>query len=386
MKESVSKDPQGLVTGKVCFIVLGFAVFFLGNGFNGLATDDDKKAVIKELNERQQTEIERFVSSAPERANLPMMPIAAELYNEAVSYFQHHDYELAKKSLKESMRYDKRNPLAYELLGEIEYLKNRLKGAKRYYRQAYLIHPTKSVKEKIEKINKEVPLDVRFSTMSTKNFILKYQGEKKLGNAQGILDLLEQNYEMQTKDFGYHFKQPVIVLLYDTDEFQKITKSPFWVSGIYDGKIRLPVYEPAFGDAALNGIIAHEMAHVFVSVMSQNKAPSWIHEGLAIYEENKVSKKDLTLFETAVETNSLLPLEQILHESKPTDQDPLYANLFYEESFCFVEFLIKRFGMFKVEQLLSRYGKGGESSEAMDQVFGKSIMELEKEWRSTVIK
>jgi tetratricopeptide (TPR) repeat protein len=351
----------------------------------GYAEEVKELSPADRVNKRQKTEIAGFFLNNAKNASLPQTPFAVELYNEAVTYFQSRDYDLAEESLRESIAYDPRNPFSPELLGDIYYLKHNIAEAKEYYKQAYLLRPGKELKEKIEKINREQPLEESFETLDDEKFILKYQGSRGRFGAEKIREFLDETYRSLSREFGHSFKRPLVVLLYDEAEFRRIMDVPHWIGGFYDGKVRLPAYGFGFLEKNLRAVMAHEMTHAFVADLARGNAPAWINEGLAEYEERKIHAEETIVLDAAIRTQTLLSLDQLMVETKAaSDLDPLYANLFYEQSYSVMSYLIRQHGMFKIREILASFGEGKDSEEALTEVIGMKITDLELIWKETL--
>jgi len=380
---------QRLQEGRVCLsriLLYGMILSLIGIA-QGLPAfgQDQETAAERLLERRQKTELMGFFLKNPDQAQLPQTPIAIELYNQAAGHFQRQDYDLARETLKDALRYDERNSFAYELLADIDYLESRLEKAKKNYRKAYVLRPSEDLRKKIEKLGREFQTEKDFKTYRDEKFILKHDGTLSEEAFTRIRTVLAETYKTISQDFGYYFKQPAIVLLYGAEDFRKITELPHWVSGVYDGKIRMPQSPAGLLGQDIRALAAHEMTHAFVAGMSGGDAPAWINEGLAEYQENKVKEQDLIVFRAAVKTKTLLSLDQLMNEEKLAEEtDPLFANLFYVQSFRIVSYLVDRFGMFRIKQLLMEFAKGKDSNEAIWHVFKVSPEQLEKEWKATI--
>lgn len=349
-----------------------------------LGAEDADQSAREQIHERQRTEIESFLLRDSGQAQVPQTPMAIELYNEAVGYYKKREFEMAKMALTEAMSYDPRNPLIPQLLGEIYYAEYDLKKAKDYFTKSYLLRPDPEVRDRIEKINREAPLETNLKTKTTEKFILKYQGEAELAG-EAIQEKLEKIYTVLSGDFGHAFRQPVVVVLYDREAFSKIMEVPHWIGGFYDGKVRIPAYQTGMAEKDLNRIMIHEMTHAFVAEMAARRAPAWINEGLAEYQEEQFGEQDRIVLQAALKTGSLLPLDQLMLESKlASEQDPLYAGLFYDQSYSLVRYIVKQKGMFTVKEMLQAFAKGKNSDEVIQEILKIPVNQLEQEWKQSL--
>ena len=175
--------------------------------------------------------------------------------------------------------------------------------------------------------------------------------------------------------------------MYDEKDFADLTNTPHWVAGLYDGKLRMPINRKGFDDRELEALTHHELTHAFIASMSNSKAPPWINEGLAEYEENKVRRNDDIVFKAAIKTNTLIPLEELMSEKAvQTNSDALKVGLFYQESFDLVRYLVERYHMYRLKDALAEFGEGKNSSQVLEDVLKISIPRLEREWKESLIR
>ncbi len=333
---------------------------------------------------RQRAQLRGFFMKKAGDASLPKTPISVELYNQAVDHYQRQDYELARLALAEAIIYDERNSFAYELLADIDYLDGNLEDARKGYREAFRIRPSGGLREKLEKMDREFHTEQAMSTYETEHFILKYDGALSDEEVTRVSGLLSATYDRLSEAFGHYFRQPVTVLLYSGEHFKEITELPHWITGVYDGKIRMPVYPVGFMEQEIQAIAAHEMTHAIVAQLSGGHAPAWINEGLAEYEEHQIRPEDPIVFRAAVKTNSLLPLEQLLTEEITTGkEDPLFANLFYAQSHHLVQYMVSRYGLFAIKRILAEFAHKKTSEEALYSILKLTPAQLEKEWKES---
>ena len=361
-------------------LFLTLYLLFSVRGYAAINDDDHGK---ENVERRQKIEIDQFY--AGKGGNAPMAPMAIELYNDAVRFFEKNEFELARDALNESLSLEPRNALALELLGEIENLQQNFEKAESYYKQSYLVSPSTRLRQKIEKIQKENLVEKDLDTDDEEHFIIKYRKGEQGYEGYWLKNLLRDAYRQISQDFGTYFNHKTTVLFYSGNEFHDVTGQSLWVGGLYDGKIRLPAFHQGFRELDLNAAAVHEMTHAFVASLSGGRAPAWIHEGLAQYEQNKIQPVNTAIFTAAVRTNSLMPMDRLLSESLQIDKmDPLEVALFYQEVFALVSFMVERFQMYRMKEILVKFKEGKPAEQAIEEALGISSSELEKEWLAAV--
>jgi hypothetical protein len=334
---------------------------------------------------RQKIEIERFY--AGKDGGAPMTPMAIQLYNDAVKFYEKHEFELARDALNESISLEPRNALALELLGEIANLQQDSKKAEDYYKQSYLVSPSTRLRQKIEKLQKENSVEKDLDTYDEEHFIIKYRKGEQGYEGSWLQNLLRDAYRQISQDFGAYFNHKTVVLFYTNQEFHDVTGQSMWVAGLYDGKIRLPAYRQGFREDNLRAAAVHEMTHAFVASLSGSRAPAWIHEGLAEYEQNKILPVNTIVFDAAVRTKSLLPMSSLLSENLKVDKmDPMEVSLFYQEVYKLVSYMVERYQLYRMKEVLQKFKEGKPAEQAIEEVLGISVSQLEKEWLATILK
>ncbi len=356
------------------------SLFVAASAYAAINDDDRGKETVER---RQKIEIERFY--AGKGGGAPMTPMAIELYNDAVKFFEKNEFELARDALNESLALEPRNALALELLGEIENLQQNFKKAENYYKQSYLVSPSTRLRQKIEKIQKENSVEKDLDTYDEEHFIIKYRKGEQGYEGYWLKNFLRDVYRQISQDFGAYFNHKIAVLFYSGTEFRDVTGQSKWVGGLYDGKIRLPAYRQGFRELDLRAAAVHEMTHAFVASVSGMRAPAWIHEGLAQYEQNKIQPVNTVVFKAAIRTQALMPMNRLLSENLQIDKmDPLEVTLFYQEVFVLVSYMVERFQIYRMKEILVKFKEGKPAEQAIEEVLGISAAQLEKEWLASL--
>ena len=138
--------------------------------------------------------------------------------------------------------------------------------------------------------------------------------------------------------------------------------------------------------------IAHELAHLYLSRASRDRAPVWFHEGLAKVLEKvplgepigaHLSPSNKALLAKHHEAGTLLPFSAF-HPSialLPTQEQ---AALAYAEAADFVEQFIDVHGLDGLRLAIHQSSLGLSIEEALEQVSGTSFQALEAGWRSSL--
>jgi len=131
------------------------------------------------------------------------------------------------------------------------------------------------------------------------------------------------------------------------------------------------------------GAMAHEMAHLVVHQVTINGyglvLPSWLDEGLAMYAEGELTSDFVSALSSAVKGRRLVSV-QSLSSSFPADTAS--ATLAYAESYSLVEYLLDhKGGKENMLDLLGATRAGSGYVEALQDVYGLSIDQLDSQWR-----
>jgi len=145
------------------------------------------------------------------------------------------------------------------------------------------------------------------------------------------------------------------------------------VTGLYDGKIRLPLGSGLPAGAALERLVVHEYAHAAIHELSRGRTPRWLQEGLAQYLEDV--RADPLLRGPGGLT--LVGLEALIG-----DPDPARARVGYDIALWVTEDLLNRGGIASLRAVLTRLGNGDSVAAAMTKVYGMRLAELESQWRN----
>jgi hypothetical protein len=130
--------------------------------------------------------------------------------------------------------------------------------------------------------------------------------------------------------------------------------------------------------------LAHELTHLVVGQATDNPyqapIPRWLDEGLAMYNEGQLPDYNQEALAEAIATNTLISVQSL----SAYVGDPNQVNLFYGEAYSVVSFLLKQYGKDKMVQLLGVFHKGSTQEDALKQVYGFGLQELDAKWRAYI--
>jgi len=133
-----------------------------------------------------------------------------------------------------------------------------------------------------DRIRPKVDVEVTFDAAASDHFIASYPAEGVSAGAIGsVLDLLERARRRVEADIGLATARLVPVVVYEGEQFAAATGKPHWVSGLYDGKIRIGVEALYERPEDFETAVAHEYVHALTHEYTDTRLPAWFREGLA---------------------------------------------------------------------------------------------------------
>lgn len=127
--------------------------------------------------------------------------------------------------------------------------------------------------------------------------------------------------------------------------------------------------------------IPHELMHVLLYQTlgaSYSSLPTWLLEGLASIAELSPNPDYTVLLDTAYSKNGLLQIG-LLCESFPADASS--ALLAYAQSASFTQYLYRTYGAEGLKSLIAQYADGLDCETGARKALGKSLTQLERQWR-----
>jgi tetratricopeptide (TPR) repeat protein len=172
---------------------------------------------------------------------------------------------------------------ARALLGQILYRLHDVAGAIRTYEP--LVAGDSSISSvaqtALERWRRELDLHDRMQQAVGSHFTVAFEGPAEAALADRALEALDRAYWRIGQILGVYPGEPIPVVLYTTEQFGDITRSPSWAAGAYDGTIRIPMRGALEHGGELDRVLAHEFTHALIRTLANRGVPAWLNEGLA---------------------------------------------------------------------------------------------------------
>lgn len=305
--------------------------------------------------------------------------------NHAHETYQHHQLSEAMGILEKAIALAPRLAQAYVLKGAIEYDRQRLKEAHAAWRRALELDPSRGdVKQRLEQVGQELPVESTFERFSQVYFDLRYEEQLERPVGFDIRDALLEARRVVGSDFTYWPKYKIVVLVYSAGTFRAMRQqTPDWVAGQFDGKIRVPLPDRQLDSASVKRIVFHEYTHAIVHDVGHGNCPTWLNEGLAEFEGRTQQRAPLDQLANASRAGRFLPWAQLSSQFSfglPADD----VALAYEQSYSIVRYLVDRYGFWRIRRVLKAMAEGTSWDAAFATEFRMKTSKLETSWRDWV--
>ena len=288
-----------------------------------------------------------------------------------VAFLQHRNDD-ARAALDRALAIDPKLSRAETLMGQVLYRAGDLPGAIRVFETLTAETPgDRDARATLDRWRRELDLQQRMQQQVGDHFAVSFEGPAEEALAAKAIESLDRAYWRIGAVLNIFPYAPIPVVLYTTQQFRDITRSPEWAAGAYDGTIRVPVRGALDDEKELDRVLAHEFTHALVRTLSPAAIPTWLNEGLA----------------TVFEADSLDWAEQRVAQSKPVRLAVLRASfgrfsggqaqLAYATSAIAVRRMLQEAGGFAVANLVRDLGAGVDFDRAFAHRIQRTLEEFE---------
>lgn len=318
----------------------------------------------------------------------PQNPVAH--LNLAHAYWGLRDPALTEEFLQKVVTLTPDEPFPHVALADLLQEKDRLTEAGKHLAQAKdrlkkdpgLQSYVKAVTAKVQRTEK---VEEKFSSHSSVHFTVKYDGAEDPGTWTVVLDILEEAYREIGQRLHFFPSRPIMVVLLTKSQFQGATGSPIWADGLFDpvlGRIQIPTQGAATDRTWLTRVLRHEFVHALIHEelgATAGSIPTWLNEGLAMQLAGD-SWHEITSLPQGEQ--NLIPLATLegSWENLPTDK----VTVAYHEANGATHYLIERFGMHKVHEVLAHLKARQTIAAAMQDRLLLSYERFQQQWEESL--
>ncbi|MGA7687112.1 MAG: peptidase MA family metallohydrolase [Terriglobales bacterium] len=270
------------------------------------------------------------------------------------------------------------SPDAVAMLGFVQFATDHTADAIRSWKKSLALRPDPTVKQYLERAERESSAESSFSERESSHFNLHFEGKQTSeGFRRDLLAALDADYDDLVRDLGYYPHDNIAVTLYTQQAFFDVTRAPSWSGALNDGKLRIPVSGMATVTPDLARVLKHELTHSFIAQMSSSRCPTWLNEGIAQMEEGKSSASNghalAQLFSAGAEIPYNMLEGSFMNFSAPE------AITAYAESLAAAEYIRDTYGMGDMQRILESLSRGSGTEAAMRGTIHADYRQLQDE-------
>src|SRR3954452_24027966 len=188
----------------------------------------------------------------------------------------------ARDEFERALTLDAKLAQARALLGQVQHRMGDFGAAIATYGALLADNPDdREAQATLERWQREAELHDRMQQAVGSHFTVSFEGPAEAALAKEALDVLDRAYWRVGQLLGTYPNQPVPVVLYTSEQFRDITRSPDWAAAAYDGIIRVPMRGAVEKSEELDRVLSHEFVHALVRSLASRGVPTWLNEGLA---------------------------------------------------------------------------------------------------------
>jgi hypothetical protein len=231
------------------------------------------------------------------------------------------------------------------------------------------------------KVRRTESVEAHMTSRSSTHFMVKFDGAEDQGTWTTVLEILEEAYREIGQKFGHFPSKAIVVVLHTKDTFQGATGSPAWADGLYDptlGRIQLPTQGATTDTKWLTNVLRHEYVHALLHDRlgaSSGALPTWLNEGLAMQWAGTAWPE---LDQAMHGDVKVIPLNYL--EGGWAALPVNAASLAYLEANSATHYMIERWGMPRVDELLNAFKAKESVATALQSKLFVSYEQFHRQW------
>ncbi|MFA6281789.1 MAG: hypothetical protein WCY05_04730 [Candidatus Omnitrophota bacterium] len=208
-----------------------------------------------------------------------------------------------------------------------------------------------------------------------------------------VKNMAEDFYKIVTQEFNFIRVNPwlwksraKIFIAKDKDEYAEKYNCPSWSNACVDYHDKRIFTYPQQKD--FSSTLSHELTHIiFREYVGKEQLPLWLDEGISVYVAHKYEKKQnekaFSLLKQKIQSGGYIKFSELNNmnsqelEGKPRE----YVDTFYLESFSIINFLVKKWSRYNLNNFFKFLKDGFSVTESLCKSYNiRTLEELEKQW------
>jgi len=229
----------------------------------------------------------------------------------------------------------------------------------------------------------------KFTTLDRGHFRVRMAAREAEIYGEDVLQLLTRAEETLCAKYGLELTDTVAVEIYpEPNDFAVRTFGMPGASGylgVCFGKV-ITANSPASQaehPANWQAVLWHEFCHVVTLQRTKNRMPRWLSEGISVYEERQAhptwGERMSPRYRTWILTGRLTPLAE-MSGAFLAPESPAHLQFAYYQASLVVEFLVERYGIEALKEVLTDLAAGVPSDQALERRFAP-LSQLDEEFQ-----
>ncbi|HYD49788.1 MAG TPA: peptidase MA family metallohydrolase [Terriglobales bacterium] len=216
------------------------------------------------------------------------------------------------------------------------------------------------------RLSREVDTEWDYIRSASPHFDIDYHEGTDADVVYDVAAALEDAYTFVGARLDHYPERRTRAVLYPQEDFHHTTQMPDWVSGLFDGRIKVPIGGLRHGDNELSRVIRHEYAHRVIVDVAGHSCPVWLNEGISMWAEGSADFRERWALQELA-GRRLLDIASITGPLATLGEER--AKIAYAQSYLAVAHLAERYGDQRIAELLAELGRTRDLQEASRLVF-----------------
>jgi len=270
------------------------------------------------------------------------------------------------------------SPDTLTVLGYAQFASDHSRDAIHSWRRSLSLRPDPVVEKLLAKAERETRAEADFSEHESSHFTLRFEGKQSSEELRRqLVSTLEAEYDDLVRTLGVSPRSSIPVVLYTGQAFFDVTQAPSWSSAVNDGKLRIPIEGMTSVTPELARVLKHELAHSFVTQISNGRCPQWLQEGIAQAMEPKSISGHGHSLARMFAADHEIPFNAL--ERSFMQFSTIQAAIAYDESLAAVQYINDTYGMSDIQRVLERLAEGSSTEAALRAVVHSDYAQLQTE-------